>query len=917
VADPDALDHLSEAVADGVAVDWNRVHARAREPEDRTVIEQLRVIAAISSIHRTADVGLVSPDFTPTEAITLPDDAVRWGPLLILGPLAEGSFGRVYRALDPRLQREVALKVLRASDSPISSPGQVVSEARLLARVRHENVVTVYGADVVNGEVGLWMELINGRRLDALVASDGPFSSDDAAVIGAALCRALAAVHEAGLLHRDIKAQNVMREAGGRVVLMDFGAGRDLQDEAAHPIGTPVYLAPEVFDGKPASIQSDIYSVGVLLFFLTTGRYPAVATSLDGLRDLHDRGAVAQLRDVRPELPDEFVDAVNRALATDPAARYESASAFDQALRRINGADEIVSAEEPTSATRAQRLRTAAIIAAVILAITAGSAWWWTPWSRASAAPPVLAVLAPANPTGDAVAEELGAALASLMSGNLGKLSGVKVVSREATAAYAAVPNDLERLTREVGASYVLDLTVKKTEPAVDVVARMWRGGATVPFWSKGFTGDAVDVQRKLLGETARALENGGISAKPQERAALMNVPTANANAYMAYIEARALLDHAEQSGNVQRAIDLLDGATGIDTHFALAHAALADALRAQSVAQRDAKLLERAARAATTAVQLDPDASEVHTALAAVHYESGKRDDAVTALRRAIDLQPGDAEPHRLLGRILAAQGRVDEGIAQLQAAIRLRPTSFNHYDSLGFVLFTASRYLDAVAAYEKAAEMRPDHAKPYEMLGAIYQMQGDMDRAIGNYEHAIRLGASAAAYANLAFAYFTTGEYDKARTALIVAIERDPKKASLHRDLGDVNLKLNRRADARAAYERSIALSEEGLAVRPHDPFSIVLIALCEANLGRRARAERHASEAMALAPANRDVLFRSAKVFALAGNGTAGLDALHRAVERGYDPEVARRDPELVALTSLPGFERALSAAPAASR
>src|SRR5262249_33548864 len=148
--------------------------------------------------------------------------------------------------------------------------GQIVSEARLLARVRHENVVTVYGADVVNGQVGLWMELIHGRRLDALVATDGPFVAQDAAKIGVALCGALAAVHQAGLLHRDVKAQNVMREARGRVVLMDFGAGRELMDETAHPVGTPVYLAPEVLAGQPASIQSDIYSLGVLLFFLTS-----------------------------------------------------------------------------------------------------------------------------------------------------------------------------------------------------------------------------------------------------------------------------------------------------------------------------------------------------------------------------------------------------------------------------------------------------------------------------------------------------------------------------------------------------------------------------------------------------------------------------------------------------------------------
>jgi tetratricopeptide (TPR) repeat protein len=169
--------------------------------------------------------------------------------------------------------------------------------------------------------------------------------------------------------------------------------------------------------------------------------------------------------------------------------------------------------------------------------------------------------------------------------------------------------------------------------------------------------------------------------------------------------------------------------------------------------------------------------------------------------------------------------------------------------------------------------------------MLGAIHQSTGETDRAIGSHEHAIRLGATATAYANLALAHFTAAEYDKARDSYLLAIDGDPKKASLHRALGDVYLRLNRRADARKSYERAIALAEAALSVKPGDPFSIVLIALSEANLGRRADAERHAAEALALAPDNRDLLFRSAKVFALTGSHTPALKALRGAIERGH--------------------------------
>src|SRR5262245_61105827 len=197
----------------------------------------------------------------------------RWGPLECRRKIGGGGFGAVYLAWDPALEREVALKMLQASGRSHT----VIQEGRLLARVRHPNVVTVYGIDEYEGTVGLWMEWVEGLTLTQVLYARGLLGGHEAALIGIDVCRALAAVHKAGLLHRDIKAQNVMREAGGRVVLMDFGAG-EIRTEAVSAerrmIGTPLYLAPELFDGKPATIASDIYSVGVLLYHLMTGRYP-------------------------------------------------------------------------------------------------------------------------------------------------------------------------------------------------------------------------------------------------------------------------------------------------------------------------------------------------------------------------------------------------------------------------------------------------------------------------------------------------------------------------------------------------------------------------------------------------------------------------------------------------------------------
>ena len=264
----------------------------------------------------------------PTEAAT----PVRtWGDFRLISELGRGGFGRVYHAWDPTLTRDIALKIVRLPDT--AAAATALHEGRMLARVRHRNVVTVYGAQQIGEEVGVWMELIRGRHLSQVIREQGPLGSEEATIIGVSLCQALAAVHAAGLLHRDIKANNVMRESGGRIVLMDFGTGRESGSaENGDLAGTPVYMAPEVLNGEPASRTSDVYSIGVLLYFVVTGEYPVTGRSLLELSLAHRRGQRRLLTDRRPDLPEGFVRAVERALSPDPAQRPPSAGAMVQDL---------------------------------------------------------------------------------------------------------------------------------------------------------------------------------------------------------------------------------------------------------------------------------------------------------------------------------------------------------------------------------------------------------------------------------------------------------------------------------------------------------------------------------------------------------------------------------------------------------
>jgi hypothetical protein len=351
----DPLLDAAASISDGTEVNWTAVGTEtASDDETTAIVQQLQIVERIARLHGNMR-GRASLD--------------------LRGPIGHGSFGLVHRAFDPDLQREIALKVLRLGTG--LDVDRALNEARMLARVKHPNVVSVFRVERGEDEVGLWMEYIDGQTLDDLVRLQGRFGAREAALIGLDLCRALAAVHAAGLVHGDVKAHNVMREQGGRVVLMDFGAGKDLaraHDPARGDFaGTPLYVAPEVFRGAARSTSSDIYSLGVLLYYLVTGSYPIEGSTKTEIRRHHDEGATTRrrLRDARPDLPAPFVQAVEGALGEGPEQRYRSAGEFEVALT--------------TALPRAPYPRALAAAAVIAVVALAGAAAYWRSAERAAA----------------------------------------------------------------------------------------------------------------------------------------------------------------------------------------------------------------------------------------------------------------------------------------------------------------------------------------------------------------------------------------------------------------------------------------------------------------------------------------------------------------------------------------------------
>jgi serine/threonine protein kinase len=260
-----------------------------------------------------------------------------WGRLKVGERIGKGAFGDVYRAFDSVEGRDVALKLMRRRASGDRPGARALREYRNLAKVHHPNVVEAYGVGTDRRRPGMWMELVRGVTLAQMLCIRGPFTGEEAAVVGQELCRALTAVHAAGLVHADVKAQNVMHAPCGRTVLMDFGSslGRTTGGSRRGRLtGTLVYLAPEVLMGGRPSIATDIYSLGVLLFQLVTGGYPADGSSLDELVRAHAYGCVWRLKHLNADLPDALVEAVDGALE-DVGRRFHSADEMRAVLSGV------------------------------------------------------------------------------------------------------------------------------------------------------------------------------------------------------------------------------------------------------------------------------------------------------------------------------------------------------------------------------------------------------------------------------------------------------------------------------------------------------------------------------------------------------------------------------------------------------
>jgi serine/threonine-protein kinase len=652
----------------------------------------------------------------------------RWGALECRRKIGAGSFGTVYLAWDPALEREVALKVLQAAGRSQT----VMQEGRLLARVRHPNVVTVYGIDEYEGTVGLWMEWVEGLTLTQVLTARGLLGSHEAALIGIDVCRALAAVHKAGLLHRDIKAQNVMREAGGRVVLMDFGAGEARTETAAgepQVIGTPLYLAPELFDRKPATIASEIYSLGVLLYYLMTGRYPVEGGSFEAIAAAHARRHKTPLAERRPDLPPALVQVIEEALAPDPARRPRGAWAMEHALLNVV---ELQDAQDETVAHEVATRRRRRI--------------------------PSVAVLPFENLGPDQDLEYFCNGLAEELLTGLGKVSGLRVASRTSSSHVLRTETDIRSICRLLDVDAALEGTVRKAGDHVRISAQLVSAEDGCHLWSEGYdrsTADVFAVQDEIARSVVDRLK---VTLAEFPRQPLIRQHTQNPRAYQCYLKGRFYWTR-RYHGGLKAALEQFLKAIEEDAGYAMAYAGLADAYSFMGIysVQRPRTAFASASAAVERALAIDPELAEAHTSLASIRlHNDWNWPDAEREFRRALELDPMQTMPRIYRSWLMVLQG--DHGGAAIEArrAQEIEPLSPLVNAGAAHTLFLARRYDQAVTECEKSLEVDANFIFAIHVMGMCRAQQSRLTDAIEIGERTVSMSGRAPFYLGVLGHYY-----------------------------------------------------------------------------------------------------------------------------------------------------------------
>ena len=629
--------------------------------------------------------------------------------------LGEGGMGAVFRAEDTRLGRQVALKLLSApSLADPRARERLLAEARAVAALEHPHICLLYEFGEAAGQPFLAMQLVEGETLRQALRQ-GPLSEARTRAIVAAVASALGAAHGRGILHRDVKSENVLLGRDGGIKLSDFGIARHAGGQnltAAHTlVGSPAYAAPEIVAGAEPSAASDQFSLAVVAYECLTGALPfageSLAAVLYAITNLEPESPSRR----RPGLDRAWDEALRQALAKDPQRRFPSVSEFAKALPA-----------EPAPPASAKKPKTE---------------------------PPSLAVLYFENLSNDPDSEYFCAGITEDILTDLSKISGLRVASRNAVARFKGQAVDIPRAAVELGVGTVLEGSVRRAGNRVRISAQLINARDGFHVWAERYDrtlDDVFAVQEDIARAIAAALRG---ALTPQEAAELHRDRPAAATAYDLYLKGRGHYRQYTHEENL-RALECFDQAVALDPTYALAWAGIADACGQMhdKAYDMDPQWIERGAAAARRAIELGPRIPEGHKAHALIEVVRGNREEAMRALRQALAVDPRFTPALSNLGLSLELEGDLAGAERCIRRAIELDPADAYLGFMLAVTLSESRRFEECIQETHRFQSLGTGSfhqtAAHWERVHALACL-GDLDAARRELEEARKAGLGA----------------------------------------------------------------------------------------------------------------------------------------------------------------------------
>jgi TolB-like protein/Tfp pilus assembly protein PilF/predicted Ser/Thr protein kinase len=704
----------------------------------------------------------------------------------ILEKLGGGGMGVIYKAEDLKLGRLVALKFLPEKlPKDREAVERFQREARAASALNHPNICTVHDLGEHEGQQFIVMELLQGETLKEQLRRT--LTTPEILRLAIQIADALEAAHAQGIIHRDIKPENIVVTERGDAKILDFGTAKlaglpgpgQRQDrpaltEAGIALGTYGYMSPEQALGLEVDARTDVYSLGVLLYEMVTGR----SALFDDL--LHSETPGAELP-LRPDVPPALTSIIHKALEKEPRLRYQTMAdlrADLERLRRDTASEKVAAAGAPRATPAKSAARRLVLPVGIALAVLAAAAMAWFAagrlgigWGGPSQINSI-AVLPLKNLSGDPKEDYFAEGMTEALITDLSKIGALRVISRTSAMRYKGVEKPLQEIADELEVNAIVEGSVLRAGDRVRITAQLIEVASDRTLWAESYERDLSDVLA-LQGEVARTIaEQIKVTLTPQEQALLAHARSLNPQAHEAYLRARYHWNRFTEE-DFRKSVEFYQLAIRSEPGYALAYAGLADSLAVTGwfgFEPADA-VFPRAREAARKAIALDPMLAEGYTSLAHINsvYE-WEWEQAEQNFRRALELRPGHAWTHQWYADFLMfPAGRPEEALAEIRRARELDPVSPISNATLAWLLYLAGRPDEAIEQARKTLALDPNFALGHSNLGLAYLQKKLYPQAMAEFETAAQLDPHAPMYpALIAVGHAAAGRKEQARKLL-----------------------------------------------------------------------------------------------------------------------------------------------------